>query len=89
MALLQFVGRGQADKNIVIFIRAFYLDPFLYQRIQLIDQILAIRATGKTNMFDVKAVFELALEMGFNELADFVFTDTKAYSSFILTGKRL
>ena len=52
------------------------------------EQILAVRATGATNMFDTKAVFELAVQMGFNELADFIFMDTKAYSIFILTGKR-
>jgi len=54
----------------------------------VIEQILAVRATGRTNMFDVKAVFEIAVEMGFDELADFIFTDTRAYSGFILTGKR-
>jgi len=53
------------------------------------EQILAVRATGKTNMFDVKAVFELAVQMDFPELADFIFMDTKAYSHFILTGERL
>ena len=50
-------------------------------------QILTVRATGKTNMFDVKAVFELAVQMDFPELADFIFMDTKAYSHFILTGE--
>jgi len=53
------------------------------------EQILAVRATGKTNMFDVKAVFELAMQMGFHELADFIFIDTRAYSHFILTGERV
>ena len=53
------------------------------------EQILAVRATGKTNMFDVKAVFELAVQMDFPELADFIFMDTKAYSRFILTGETL
>ena len=53
------------------------------------EQILAVRATGKTNMFDIKAVFELAVQMDFAELADFIFMDTKAYSHFILTGKTL
>ena len=53
------------------------------------EQILAVRDTGATNMFDVKAVFELAMQMGFHELADFIFMDTKAYGHFILTGERL
>jgi len=51
------------------------------------EQILAIRATGATNMFDTRAVFELAVQMGYNELADFIFMDTRAYSRFILTGE--
>ena len=38
-------------------------------------------------MFDSKAAFEIAVEMGFNELADFIFMDTKAYSRLILTGE--
>ena len=53
------------------------------------EQILAVRATGKTNMFDVKAVFELAVQMDFSELADFICMDAKAYSHFILTGEKL
>jgi len=52
-------------------------------------QILAVRATGKTNMFDVKAVFELAVQMDFHEMADFIFMDTKAYSHFVLTGEEI
>ena len=50
-------------------------------------QMLTVRATGKTNMFDVKAVFELAVQMDSPELADFIFMDTKTYSHFILTGE--
>lgn len=53
------------------------------------EQILTIRATGITNMFDTKAVFELAVEMDYHELADFIFMDTKAYCHFILTGEEL
>ena len=50
-------------------------------------QCRAVAATGRTNMFDVKAAFEIAVEMGFNELADFIFTDTKRYTELILTGE--
>jgi len=50
------------------------------------EQILAIRKTGQTNMFDVNMVQRLALEAGLHELADFLETDRKAYSIFILTG---
>ena len=52
------------------------------------SQILEVRATGKTNMFDVNAVQRIASLMGFHELARFIETDCDAYVSFILTGKR-
>lgn len=50
-------------------------------------QILAIRATGLTNMFDMARVGELAEEMGFQELAGFLKTNKKEYSNFIFTGE--
>ena len=52
-------------------------------------QLLNIRSTGLTNMFDAKAVFELAVQRDYHELADFIFMDTKAYSHFILTGEEI
>jgi len=57
-------------------------------RDKVIEQILVIRNEGLTNMFDTKNVFELAVSKDFNELADFIFTNTSAYSKFILTGTR-
>jgi hypothetical protein len=51
------------------------------------EQCRKVAKTGRTNMFDSKAAFEIAVEMGFNELADFIFTDTKRYSTFILSGE--
>ena len=51
------------------------------------EQAKKVAATGRTNMFDTKAAFELALEMGCYELADFIFMDTKRYSTLILTGE--
>lgn len=50
-------------------------------------QILVIRNTGITNMFDVTAVQRIAFEMGFYELVDFLETDRKAYVDFIIYGK--
>jgi hypothetical protein len=53
------------------------------------EQIMELRKLPDCpNMFDVKAVFELAMKHEFYELADVVFTDTRAYSTFILTGER-
>ena len=54
----------------------------------VIEQILVIRDSGETNMFDAKKVFELALNKDFDELADFIFMNTSAYSRFILSGDR-
>jgi hypothetical protein len=51
------------------------------------EQILAVRNSGETNMFDVKAVFSIAVREGYDELADFIFMDTAAYNRFILTGE--
>lgn len=51
------------------------------------EQILAIRDTGLTNMFDVIAVQRIAYEINFYELVDFLETDRKAYVDFILYGK--
>lgn len=50
------------------------------------EQILAIRKTGLTNMFDVKSVQKIAFEMDFYELVDFLEEDRKAYVNFILYG---
>ena len=50
-------------------------------------QCRQVAATGRTNMMDWKAAFEIAVELGFNELADFIFMDTRGYSKLILTGE--
>jgi hypothetical protein len=51
------------------------------------EQCRKVAATGRTNMFDIKAVFEIALEMDCFELADFIFMNTKRYLNLILTGE--
>lgn len=51
------------------------------------SQILSIRATGETNMFDTNTVQRLAFDHGYYEPADFIETDRKAYAAFILTGE--
>lgn len=51
------------------------------------QQILAIRETGETNMFDVRKVQEIALREGYDELLLYIADKIGAYSSFILTGK--
>lgn len=50
-------------------------------------QILAIRATGRTNMFDTNMVQRIANERGFYELVIFIEEHRDKYSEFILTGR--
>ena len=52
------------------------------------EQILAVRDTGLTNMFDVKAVQRIAYEMDFYELVTFLEEDRKAYVDFIMYGDK-
>ena len=51
------------------------------------QQIIAIRETGETNMFDVRKVQEIALREGYDELLLYIADNIGAYSRFILTGK--
>lgn len=51
------------------------------------EQILAVRATGRTNMFDVLTVQHIANEMRFYELVIFLKEHRKEYVHFILTGE--
>ena len=50
-------------------------------------QILSIRATGLTNMFDVNTVQRIADRMGYFELVVFLEEHRKEYAHFILTGE--
>lgn len=50
-------------------------------------QLLAIRDSGETNMFDVPIVKEIALREGFEELHQYIKNNTLAYVHFILTGE--
>ena len=51
------------------------------------EQILSIRDTGETNMFDMTRVREIALRKGFYELLDYLDHNSKAYARFILVGE--
>ncbi len=51
------------------------------------EQILFIRETGLTNMFDIPAVQRLANDYDFYELVVFLEENRKAYVHFILTGE--
>ena len=51
------------------------------------DQILAIRDTGLTNMFDIPMVQRLAYERGYYELVCWLEDHRKEYARFIMTGE--
>ena len=51
------------------------------------EQILYIRDTGLTNMFDVRAVLQIAEAFDFDELSEWLPHHKKEYSSFILYGE--
>lgn len=51
------------------------------------EQILAIRDTGLTNMFDLPVVQRLAYDRGYYELVCFLEEHRREYVHFILTGE--
>ena len=51
------------------------------------DEILIIRSTGLTNMFDLPMVQRLAYERDFFELVIFIEEHRDEYVHFILTGE--
>lgn len=50
------------------------------------DQILKIRDTGLTNMFDFNKVQQISQNMGFYELVNYIKENKLKYVHFILTG---
>lgn len=50
-------------------------------------QILAVRDTGRTNMFDTHAVQRIAYDMEFYELVTYLEEHCREYAHFILTGE--
>ena len=51
------------------------------------EQIMAIRDSGLTNMFDIKAVQRLAYERDFFDLVMFIEEHKAKYVKFILMGE--
>ena len=55
---------------------------------QIKEQILKVRDSGLTNMFNTGAVQWIASQMGFSELASYLENgNTTEYAHFILTGE--
>lgn len=51
------------------------------------EQILAIRDTGETNMFDIRTVQYIANREGYYELVVYLEDHRQEYAHFILTGE--
>jgi len=51
------------------------------------EQILRIRDTGETNMFDIPVVQRMAFDRNFYELVIFLEEHPKEYVRFIMTGE--
>ena len=52
------------------------------------EQILAIRDTGRTNMFDVNMVLRMAFERDFHELVCWLEDHKIEYVTFIMYGEK-
>ena len=51
------------------------------------EQILAVRTTGLTNMFDINTVQQIAFDSGYYELINYLEDHRKEYVHFIFTGE--
>ena len=61
------------------------VEPVLTEKVR--EQILAIRDTGLTNMFDIPMIQRLAYDRGYYELVTYLEEHRKEYAHFILTGE--
>lgn len=50
------------------------------------EQLMLVRSSGRTNMFDTNAVQRIAFENGLYELVNFIEENKAAYVHFIMTG---
>lgn len=72
--------------NLVYGVDRFQVVPTMTDKVR--EQILAVRATGRTNMFDTNAVQVIADEMRFYDLVVFIEEHRDKYAHFILTGEQ-
>ena len=72
--------------NLVYGVDRFQSIPTMTDKVR--EQILAVRATGRTNMFDTNAVQVIADEMHFYDLVVFIEEHRDKYAHFILTGEQ-
>ena len=53
---------------------------------KIMEQIVNIRDSGKTNMFDMNMVQRLAYDQEFYELVIYIYDHPKEYCHFIMCG---
>ena len=61
------------------------VEPIMTRKVR--EQILAIRDTGLTNMFDIPMVQRLAYDRGYYELVTYLEEHRREYAHFIMTGE--
>lgn len=77
---------GGCSLNLIYGVDSFEVLPAMTDKVR--EQILAVRATGRTNMFDINAVQIIADEMHFYDLVVFLEEHKEKYTHFILTGEQ-
>ncbi|MHB9036578.1 MAG: DUF5049 domain-containing protein [Armatimonadota bacterium] len=55
----------------------------------VMDGILAVRASGKTNMLDLPEVVRIAVEMDFIDAAVWIESNRSSYSRGVISGFRV
>lgn len=56
---------------------------------EIINQILAIRKSGKVNMFDIAGVRKAAIRRGYSDLVIYLMQHKNEYCMYIMTGQVL
>ena len=51
------------------------------------EGIMAVRATGRTNMFDVPTVQRIAMDLGYYDTVIWIEENRSVYCRFIITGE--
>lgn len=56
---------------------------------KLKEQILSLRASGLTNMFDIAGVLSISRKLGYTELSVYLKQKDNNYFAFIMCGENL
>lgn len=81
--------RKRLEKDIILLSSSYDILGSLRMTDKVKEEIIAIRDTGLTNMFDINAVQRIAFEMNYSELVDYLENNSREYVHFILKGDGL